>query len=157
MPPPRTTTLLWRLRMALYGTFPDLGVCHPYWPDFRVPLQRMEKLLAENKRALVVSSTPNAYSRWLARRSPTAVKMESARLLNMTDLQYRALFSAFDVCLINLTERDLKLGDVFIDRVAPLLRAGGVLLLVVNNTKFEQAMEFNVSFAYRFCTVACFR
>ena len=147
-PPPGTLTLLWRLRMALYGTFPDLGVCHPYWPDFRVPLQKMEKLLAENKRALVVSSTPNAYTQWLARRSPTAVKMESARLLNMTDLQYRALFGAFDVCLINLTERDLKLGDVFIDRVAPLLKAGGVLLLVVNNTKFEETEEFRQSFAY---------
>ena len=147
-PPPSTLTLLWRLRMALYGTFPDFGVCHPYWPDFRMPLQKLEELLAENKRALVISLTPGVYTSWLAKRSPTAVKMESARLLNMTDLQYQALFGAFDVCLIYLTEREVRLGDVFIDRVAPLLKAGGVLLLVVKNTNFDETAVFGQSFAY---------
>jgi hypothetical protein len=145
---PSTLALLWRLRVALYGAFPELGVCHPFWPDFRIPLQKLEKILAENKRALVVSPAPSSYTAWLARRSSQAVKMETVRLLNMTDLQYRSLFGAFDVCFVNLTERDVKLGDVFIDRVAPLLKADGLLLLLVNNTNFDETPEFAQSFAF---------
>jgi hypothetical protein len=127
----RTLALLWRLRMSLYGTFPELRACHPYWPDFRLPLGRLEKLLAKNKWALIVSSTPNVYTPWLTKRSQSSVKMESARLLNMTELQYKELFGRFDVCFVHLTERDLKLGDVYIDRIAPLLAPDGVLLLLV--------------------------
>jgi hypothetical protein len=145
---PSTLGLLWRLRIAMYGTFPDLGVCHPFWPDFHIPLQKLETLLAANKRALIISSNPNAYTAWLAQRSSRTVKMEGARLLNMTELQYRALFGAFDVCFVNLTERDVKLGDVFIDRVAPLLKADGLLLLLVNNTNFDETSQFAQSFAF---------
>jgi hypothetical protein len=140
--------LLWRLRMGVYGTFPDLGACHPFWPDFHVPLQRLETLLAEDKSALVVSPVPTAYTAWLARKPAQTVKMETARLLNMTDLQYRSLFGAFDVCFVSLTERDVKFGDVFIDRVAPLLKADGILLMLVNNTNFDETPEFAQSFAF---------
>jgi hypothetical protein len=145
---PSSLALLWRLRMALYGTFPELGVCHPFWPDFHIPLQKLEKLLSENKRALIVSSAASAYTAWLARRSSQTVKMETVRLLNMTDLQYRSLFGAFDVCFVNLTERDVKFGDVFIDRVAPLLKPDGLLLLLANNTNFDETPEFAPSFAF---------
>jgi hypothetical protein len=147
-PPSGTLAFLWRLRMRFYGIFPELGACHPYWPDFRAPLERLERLLAENKRALIVSPTPNAFTPWLAKRSPASVKMECSRLLNMTDLQYKGLFGRFDACFVHLTEREVKLGDVFIDRVAPLLKPDGVLLFVVCNNRIDDIAEFKQSFAY---------
>jgi len=143
-----SVALLWRLRTACYGTFPDLGVCHPFWPDFLVPLQKLEKLVADGKRALIVSPSPGSYTQWLAKRSRISVQMESARLLNMTDLQFRGLFNAFDVCLLHLTERDLKYGDVYIDRIAPVLRPDGVLLMVIGNQALDEIEEFKESFAY---------
>lgn len=148
VPPSGMLAFLWRLRLSLFGMFPELGICHPYWPDFHLPLQKLETLCGEGKRVLIASSTPNAYARWLAKRSPTSVTMESARLLNLSEPQYKGLFGAFDVCLVHLTERDLKLGDEFIDCVAPLLKPDGAFFLLMVNTDIENVAEFKQSFEY---------
>ena len=144
----RLRAFLWRLRMFLFGTFPDLSGCHPHWPDFHVPIKELERQFKKKCRALIVSPSLNTYMQWLTQKSPTSISMECAQLLNMPDPQYRQLFGAFDCCLVHLTERELKRGDMFIDRVAPLLKPNGVFYLLVINTRFDEMAEFRQSFAY---------
>lgn len=145
--PRGTLAMLWRLQTFFYGGFPDFGPCHPYWPDFRLPLDKLQMALAEKRRALIVSNTPHAYTAWLANRSPTTMRIESARFLNLPQSQYRGLFGTFDACLIHLTERDLALGDKYVAHVGPLLRPGGKLYLLINNSRMEEIRDFRRTFA----------
>ena len=140
--------LLWRIRIALFGAPPNVRPCHPRWPDYRLPVEKLQKLVAANARLIVVSNTPHVYARWLAQASPRSISIESARLLNLPRVQYMPLVGSFDACLLSLAEGDLKRGNDFLQRIGPLLKRSGQVLIFTTNDRVEDRAGFVPSFAY---------
>ena len=140
--------LLWRIRIALFGTLPQVKSWHPLWPDYRLLLEKLQKVISDNGRLIIVSNAPQIYSRWLARVSCRYTSIEISHLLNLSRTQYMRLVDGFDVCLLCLAEGDLKKGDELLDRSAPLLKQpNGQILVFVTNLRpdFE---GFGASVAY---------
>jgi hypothetical protein len=140
--------LLWRIRIALFGTVPDVRPWHPLWPDYRLLLEALQKLLAENHRLIIVSNTPHVYARWFARAPTHAVSIESLRLLNLSRAQYMPLIGSFDACLLVLTEEDLKRGNEFLERSGPLLKQDGQIFVFTTNNRTNDFEGFGPSVAY---------
>jgi hypothetical protein len=140
--------LLWRIRIALFGTPPNVRPWHPLWPDYRMLLEALQKLFAENGRLIIVSNTPNVYARWLARSSPHSISMESSRLRNLSREQYMPLVGGFDACLLSLAEGDLKLGHEFLERSGPLLKQNGQIFVFTTNHRTDDFEGFGQSVAY---------
>jgi hypothetical protein len=140
--------LLWRIRIALLGTPPDVRPWHPLWPDYRLLLKVLQKLLAENRRLVIVSNTPHIYARWLARTPTHTISMESSHLLNLSRTQYMPLIGHFDACLLVLTEDDLKRGNKFLEWSGPLLKQDGQIFVFTMNQRINDFEGFGPSVAY---------
>ena len=140
--------LLWRIRIALLGTPPEVRPWHPFWPDYRLLLNALQKLLAENCRLVIVSDTPHIYARWLARAPTQAVSIESSHLLSLSRAQYMPLVGSFDACLLVLTEEDLKRGNDFLERSGPLLKQDGRVFVFTTNHRINDFEGFGPSVAY---------
>ena len=125
--------LLWRIRIALFGTPPEVRPWHPLWPDYRLLLKALQKLLAENCRLVIVSNTPYVYARWLARASTHSVSIECSHLRTLSRAQYMPLVGSFDACVLALTEGDLKTGNKFLERSGPLLKQDGRIFVFTTN------------------------
>ena len=141
--------LLWRIRIALFGTLPDVRPWHPRWPDYRLLLETLQKLLAEHHSTTSsFSNTPHVYARWLARAPTHALSIESSRLLNLSRAQYMPLIGSFDACLLVLTEGDLKRGNEFLERSGPLLKQDGQVFVFTTNYRIDDFAGFGPSIAY---------
>ena len=55
------TALLWRMRFAVFGSPPQVTAWHPRWPDYRLPLEYLQKLTPINGRVLVVADRPAVF------------------------------------------------------------------------------------------------
>ena len=140
--------LLWRIRIALLGTPPGVRPWHPFWPDYRLLLNVLQKLLAENCQLVIVSDTPHIYARWLARAPTQAVSIESSHLLSLSRAQYMPLVGKFDACLLVLTEDDLKRGNTFLEWSGPLLKQDGRVFVFTINQQINDFAGFGPSVAY---------
>jgi hypothetical protein len=141
-------SLLWRIRIAMYGIPPDVKASHPRWPDFRLPLDGLQEVVAERGRLLIVSNAPQVYRQWLAKVSMDSISIETERLLSLSRPRYTELIDSFDACLLCLAEGDLKRAKDFLERVGPLLKRGGKVLVFTTNDRKDDLGGFGPSLAY---------
>ena len=142
------TALLWRMRFAAFGSPPQVTAWHPRWPDYRLPLEYLQKLTPTNGRVLVVADRPAVFGRWLATVSKDVFSLEAARLLELTHREYTPLIDSFDVGMLFLREGELEEGDAFVERIGPLLKPGGhLMILATNDRTLDDALGFGARFA----------
>jgi hypothetical protein len=146
--PSGIVALLWRIRIALFGTPPDVRPWHPLWPDYQLLLKALHKVLAISGRVLIVSNTPSIYARWLARVSARSVSMECSGLRTLSREQYMPLIGTFDACVLCLAEGDLKTGRDLLDRAGPLLNENGQIFVFTTNDRIDDFEGFGASVAY---------
>src|SRR6202035_4523376 len=95
----------------------------------------LKKIIADNGRTLLIAHQPAVFARWLTRSTGDIYTLESDWLLELPEDDERPLVGSFDACLIILGEAMLKTADEFIDRAAPLLVAGGQIMIMVTNER----------------------
>ena len=131
-----TKWLLQRAKYALIGTPPHVLPWHPDWPDFKAVLKELEPFFTDNsQRLLLLSNEPTALSLALADNGERVRRLRCMPFLKMPVERYATLKGAIDICLVELAETDLRYGDELIDRLVPLMKIGGRIVVFVRNLR----------------------
>lgn len=146
-----THRLFWRAKYALMGQAPYVLPWHPSWPDYRIVLQELQPFFNDPKlRLLMVSNEPTAFSVALADSGERVQRLRGTPLLQSRPGRYDALRGKFDLCLLELSELDLRNSDQIIDRIVPLMKHGAKLIVFVRNLRpLESANGFSTEVSYQ--------
>src|SRR5262249_53114683 len=116
--------------------------CHPAWIDYRLVLQELRPFFEDpNKRLLLLSNTPTLFTVALAERGERVQHLGCTPLLHSRLERYAPLIGRFDMCLLELSDVEMEQGTGLIDRVVPLMKQDGVILLSVHNQRPIRAAE----------------
>ena len=133
-----------RLRALLIGYPPRVRPWHPRWPDYRPVLRWLSPFLTDPARRLLhVSDAPTLFSVMLAQYGPRVVSIQTTPFLQRAPEQ-EMFADRFDLCLVELEQRDVARAAELIRRVAPAMKNGGTLLIVIRES---QPMESTERFA----------
>ena len=130
--------LLQRAKYALTGKPPHVMPWHPDWPDFRAVLEEIKPYFADSsQRLLILSNGPTAFSVALADNGERTHRMRCVPFMKMPVERLAPLRETFDICLLELAETDLRYGNELIDRIVPLLKIGGRIVVFVRNPRIS--------------------
>jgi SAM-dependent methyltransferase len=145
-----TNWLVWHSKFALMGRPPWVLPWHPSWPDFRVVLNEIAPFLADpNQRMLLLSNEPTPFSVALSDNGERTLRLRCLPFLRNPPERYTPLHGRFDMCLLELDEQYLNMGGELTDRIVPLMKDGGrIILFVLNKRVFDKSGAFgrNVTF-----------
>jgi 2-polyprenyl-3-methyl-5-hydroxy-6-metoxy-1,4-benzoquinol methylase len=128
--------LLWRAKDLVLGQAPRVFPWHPAWLDYRVVLQELEQFHTDkSKRLLVLSNAPTSFSVALADSGERVRRLRCGPLLQSPPEHYRPLHGYFDFCLLELAEGEMAQGDELIDRIVPLMKPEGSIIISVRNRR----------------------
>jgi hypothetical protein len=146
-----TRWLLYRAKYALMGQPPRVLPWHPDWPDLKTVLGELAPFFADrNQRLLMLSNEPTAFTVALADNGERVHRMRCVPFLKTLPERYLPLHGKFDICLLELPETDLRYGDELIDRIVPLMKNGGRIIVSVRNRRISDPTgEFGRSMAYQ--------
>lgn len=131
-----TDWLVWRAQYALLGRPPHVFPWHPFWPDFRPVLKELEPYLSDPaQRLLMVSNAPTIFTVSFADSGERAYRLRLGPLLQSPPERYEPMEGRFNLCLVELSEGEMAQGDELIDRIVPLMKFGGRILVVINNRR----------------------
>jgi len=128
--------LVWRAQYALLGQPPHVFPWHPLWSDFRLTLKELEPFLSDpNQRMLMVSNTPTVFTVSFADSGERVNRVRCTPFLQSPPDRYQPLLGYFDICLLELSEGEMAQGDELIDRIVPLMKTNGRLVVLVTNRR----------------------
>jgi hypothetical protein len=124
---------------VLFGRLPEVRRHHPLWIDTQAVTAKLEQWEASGKsRLLWLSSGDSLFHRKLEdRHDPLSLLMETAP--PDTDRQY-------DACLCELRPEDLPSLRRLYDRIRPLIREGGEIVVYVFNKSDTQLRADDLAF-----------
>ncbi len=145
-----TQWIFWRAKFALLGRPPYVFPWHPFWPDFRKVLQELEPFFTDvSTRLLMVSNQPTAFTVALADTGERANRLRSKPFLQNPPERYEPMHGKFDLCLLELSESEMQDGDELIDRIVPLMKQGGrIVVFVANRRPLNTAGGFSNGVTY---------
>ncbi len=145
-----TQWLLWQAKFYILGRPPHVLPWHPAWPDFKVMLGQLERFFTDPKvRLLLLSNETTAFSVALADSGERVQRLRCATFLQSPAERYAPLHGKFDLCLLELHEPDLRNGKELMDRIVPLMKNGGQVIVSVPNSRvIDRAGEFGFSMAF---------
>jgi 2-polyprenyl-3-methyl-5-hydroxy-6-metoxy-1,4-benzoquinol methylase len=143
--------LIHKARYALMGRPPRVLPWHASWPDFKVVLGELSPFFADpNVRVLLLSNEPTAFTLSLADSGERVHRMRCVPFLKSPIERFAPLRGSFDFCLLELPEFDLRYGDQLIERIVPLVKSGGQIIVSVANRRVkDKADEFGRTVAYQ--------
>jgi Methyltransferase domain len=143
--------LIHKARYALVGRPPSVLPWHSAWPDFKVVLGELSPFFADpNLRLLLLSNEPTAFTLSLADSGERVYRMRCVPFLKSPVGRFAPLRRSFDFCLLELPEFDLRYGDQLIERIVPLMKNGGRILVSVTNRRLiDKHDEFGRTVAYQ--------
>ena len=122
------------LRFMLFGRPPQVRQWHPRWPDYRQVTCRLQALRKDGDRLLLLSDRPTVFTVGLADGGECVVRMRISEIMRRPATALAPLDGRFHLCLIELDESSLSRIDGLLDRVGPMLAAGGrVLVSLLDN------------------------
>ena len=145
-----TDWFVWRARYALMGRPPHVFPWHPLWSDFRMVLSELGPSLEDpSQHLLLVSNNPNVFTMSLSNHGERVYRVRCAALLEGNVARYDPLAGRFDTCLMELSEGEMSKGDELIDRIVPLMKPEGRLVIwVVNKRPVANAGSFGQGVSY---------
>lgn len=145
-----TDWFLWRARYSLMGRAPHVFPWHPLWSDFRMVLKELDQFLNDKSRhLLLVSNGPTVFTMSLSDSGERVQRLRCAALLEGKAERFEPLVGRFDDCLLELSEGDMSHGDELIDRIVPLMKPNGRLIIwVVNRRAVSMAVGFGQGVSY---------
>jgi hypothetical protein len=146
-----TNWLMWHSKFALMGRPPHVLPWHPAWPDFRTVFREIDSFFTDpNARLLLLSNEPTAFSVALADGGERTRRLRCRPFLRNPPERYEQLHGKFNLCLLELSETDMEDGGELTDRIVPLLKKGGrVILFVQNNRVVDDAGVFGHSVTFQ--------
>jgi hypothetical protein len=143
--------LLWRAKHVLSGRPPYVKPWHPVWPDYRAVLKELNDFFIDRKKQLLMlSHGPTAFSLALADGGERVRRLRCMPFLQMAPERFRPMHGKFDLCLLELSEGDMQYGDKLVDRIVPLMKQDGrIVLYVINQRSLETVTEFANSVSYQ--------
>jgi len=134
--------ILWRAKNAVLGQAPRVFPWHPSWVDFRQVLQELQPFFDDpSKRLLMLSNGPTPFTIALADSGERVRRFRCGAFLQKPPARYKPLAETFDFCLLELGEEDLEAGGRLIDRVVPLMKSNGTILISINNRRPGRTAE----------------
>ena len=151
VPDKLTNWLLWHSKFALMGRPPHVLAWHPAWPDYRVVFREIDSFYKDpNQRMLLLSNEPTAFSVALADSGERTQRLRCRPFLRTPPERYARLHRKFDLCLLELSEMDLEDGGELTDRIVPLLKNGGrIILFVQNRREVRDRAQFGESVTFQ--------
>jgi 2-polyprenyl-3-methyl-5-hydroxy-6-metoxy-1,4-benzoquinol methylase len=145
-----TQWVIWHAKYVVMGRPPQVLPWHPNWPDYRTVLREIDSFFTDpGKRMLMVSNEPTAFTVGLADSGERVIRLRCGPFLQSTYERYEPLFGKFDLCLLELSEGDMAKGDELMDRIVPLMKGGGrIVVFVVNRRDISTAKEFGAGVSY---------
>lgn len=145
-----TQWLVWHAKYVLMGRPPQVLPWHPNWPDYRTVLNEIEAFFTDpGKRMLMLSNEPTAFTVGLADSGERVVRLRCGPFLQSRYERYEPLFGKFDLCLLELSEGDMARGDELMDRIVPLMKGGGrIVVSVMNRRDLAHAKEFGAGVSH---------
>jgi hypothetical protein len=143
--------LLWHSKFALMGRPPHVLPWHPAWPDYRVVLREIDSFFKDpRQRMLLVSNEPTVFSVALADSGERTHRLRCRPFLKNRPERYARLHGMFDLCLLELSETDIEDGRELVDRLVPLLKSGGrIILFVLNRREVVDQRNFGHSVTFQ--------
>jgi hypothetical protein len=131
---------------AMFGQPPRVRLGHPRWPDYRFVAQWLEGFLSDQRlRLLLACDRPSLFTASLTDGGERVVRVSPTMLLAGAAQTWAPLTGVFDLCLVELREAALTgIGDL-IDRLAPMMKQGARMLVVVYNDREENPGEFGAN------------
>jgi hypothetical protein len=128
--------ILWRAKNAVLGKAPRVFPWHPSWADFRLVLQELDPFFADpDKKLLMLSNVPTVFSVALADGGKRIRRLRCGPFLQHSAERYYPLDSHFDLCLLELAEDEMVQGGELIDRIVPLMKPDGAIIVSVFNRR----------------------
>ena len=146
-----TNWLVWHSKFALMGRPPSVLPWHPAWPDFRTVFRELDSFFTDPQtRLLLLSNEPTAFSVALADGGERTRRLRCRPFLRNPPDRYQRLHGRFDLCLLELSETDMEEGGELTDRIVPLMKKGGRIILFVQNRRVvDDAGEFGHSVTFQ--------
>ena len=146
-----TNWLLWHSKFALMGKPPHVLPWHPAWPDFQTVIREIDSFFTDpSQRMLLLSNEPTAFSVALADNGERTHRLRCRPFLKNPPERYERLHGKFDLCLLELSETDMEDGGELTDRIVPLLKNGGrIILFVLNRRVVDKGGEFGHSVTFQ--------
>jgi hypothetical protein len=142
-----------KLQFAMFGKPPNVRPWHPRYPDHALVLNRLRGLqLEDNTYLLMVSDVPTIFTATFTDGGERVVRFRSSHMVKQPYEIFEPLQRHFDLCLVELEERELSTSDELLDRIAPMMRDGATVLVAVTNRRngdptleFQRSLGFHAS------------
>lgn len=122
--------LLMRLGRVALGAPPMVRFWHPRWPDYRNVMQQIEPYLRDpTKTILSASDVASPFTMMLAECGERFTRMAISTLLQKELAYLPSSVGKFDLCLVEVHQRDLWRASIWLDKLVPLMKAGGQILI----------------------------
>jgi hypothetical protein len=126
--------ILWRAKNAVMGRAPRVFPWHPAWADFHSVMEELDPFLTDpSKRLLMMSNIPTVFTVALSDGGKRVHRLRCGPFLQRSPERYRSLDNHFDICLLELAENELLSADELLDRIAPMMKPNGAIVLSVFN------------------------
>lgn len=150
----------WLIRAAIFilmGRPPHVLPWHSSWPDFKAVVAELKPFLHDPaRRLLLLSNEPTAFTLSLADGGERVHRMRCVPFLKLPADRLAPLREKFDLCLLELPELDLRYGDQLIERIVPLMKEGGkIIVSVMNRRLFERIDPFDQTVTYQTARLIC--
>lgn len=145
-----THWLIWQAKYTLMGRPPRVLPWHPLWPDYHAVLNEIADFFKDPaRRLLILSNEPNAYSTALADSGERVNRFLCEPFLRNLPERYKPMHGRFDLCLVQLSEGEMARGRELVDRIMPLMKDGGrIIIVVMNRRDTRNAQGFSSSVIY---------
>jgi hypothetical protein len=141
--------LVEKIRFALFKKPPNVRLWHPRWPDYRPILRRLERTIKDgNQSLLMISDAPTIFTASLADGGERVVRLLRSQFLEIPAEFYDPFQGRFDLCLVEVGEAEMAQAGELIDRIAPLMKTGGEILVTVYNKRTADAKGFGASVGF---------
>jgi hypothetical protein len=139
------------IRFAFFGKPPDVRPWHPRFPDYALVTRNLADLrLDERSNLLMIADIPTIFTATFSDGGDRVVRIRSSHMLNQPYDVYQPLEGRFDVCLMEIDELELPRADEMLDRIAPMMRNGGTVLVSLTNCRNgDPGHEFQRSIGYQ--------
>ncbi len=144
------TRIIQELRVLVFGRPPYVHPWHPRWPDYRMLQDRLQKLLSATPGTPMIVGQNILYLKgWISQFAADAKILQTPDLLNLDRRNIATLLKKFQGSVVVVTENEIQLCRDLIDRLFPLLKDDGFLMLAVINGRANAMNDgFAADFAY---------